>query len=153
MTLGFGVGFTLETNAEPADVDAALVTLARHSPVSLVRVVWFVAGGGDEVREVDADGRVRPAAETARILRAVDDAGGYLSWPSGDAPLWVPGLILPGGGWDVAALMATPAMRRLAASWRDIEDNVVCGDDVRLGPDADALLAVAARYHLLVKGG
>jgi hypothetical protein len=153
MTLGFSVGFVLDTIVEPDDVRAVLVAIAQHSPAGLVRVEWFVSGGKNEVREVRADGWIGGAAETDAILQAIDDAGRYVSWPLAEAPLWVPALILPGSGWDVPALMATPAMQRLAASWRDIEDNVVCGDDVRLGADADELLAVAARYHLLLKGG
>jgi len=153
MTLGFGVGFVLDTVVDADIAQAALVTLAQHSPAGMVRLVWFVSPNEDEVREVRADGRISRSTETAEMLQAIRDAGAYASWTWDGAPLGIPGLILPGTGWDVPALLATPAMQRLANSWGDIKDNVECSDDVRLGAEADALLAVAKRYHLLTRGG
>jgi hypothetical protein len=45
MTLSFGVGFVLDTVVDPAIAQAALVTLAQHSPAGVVRHHLLTRGG------------------------------------------------------------------------------------------------------------
>lgn len=112
MTLGLEFhGYVRWSRGDVALADEVLAAVARHLPGGGALRFLRERGPADELLEVDAAG-VRPVSDAERLRAAIRAAGSYHVWPNDEAPLGIEPVILPGPGWDVAALCAEPALVR-----------------------------------------
>lgn len=147
MTLGFDVGGFLDAVLDADTTEALLRALARHAPAGPLRY------GRDtdvlEIVELDRDGSASTPGDADAVRADVAAVGSYAVWGNDEAPLGVGPLILPGGGWDLDALHADPALRAEAVRWH--VDRVFTSDVARPYFDrGHDLLDVAERHRLIL---
>jgi len=148
MTLGFDAYGYLEAVLDPARASAVFAAIAKHAKQP-IRAGRYVDGNYDIV-EIDRSGAISTPIDVAAIRTAIGSVHNYVDWRNDEAPEGVPPIILPGGGWNVAALMAEPAMQALVAEERFCRD-IYGSDRGRIFMDARGkkLLAVADKHRLI----
>lgn len=146
MTLGFDVGGFFEALFDADTTDALLRALARHAPAGL-RCARY--DRRYEIVELDREGGRREPDDADEIRAAIAAAGSYAVWANSDAPLGVGPLIVPGSGWDLAALHREAGVRAEPVRWH--VDEVFASDRARpYFDEGQALIDVAERHRLLL---
>jgi hypothetical protein len=149
MTLGFDAYEYLEAMLDNAGANAVLAAIAKHAKAP-IRAGRFVGDDTYDIVEIDRDGTMSAPSDVTAIQTAIKKAGKYVDWPNDAAPEGVPPIILPGPGWNVATLLAEPAMKALVAEERFCRD-IYGTDRGRIWMDARGkkLLAVADKHRLI----
>lgn len=151
MTLGFDAVEYLEAVLDKPGARKVLVAMAKHAPKKPIRVGHYVGDDTYDVQELDADGTTAAPKDLSAILAAIKKAGKYVDWPYDGAPEGVPPIILPGAGWDLDALVAEPAWKKLVKAERLCA--MTYGTDrakVWLDARGKKLLRVAEKHRLVL---
>lgn len=145
MTLGFDALGYLEALFDEETAHEIVATLAKHAPRKPLRVARY-GRDGYVVSEV-ADGKSSPSKD-ATIAAAIEGASG-VDWDNSDAPLGVSPILLPGRGWDLAALRKEKVIRseEVAFHWGASEAGKA---RELLGSECDAALDVAEEHNLVI---
>jgi len=149
MTLGFDAYDYLEVVLDELGASAVLAAIAKHASGGPIRVGRYVDDNYDLV-EIDRTGAISTPSDVAAIRTAIKQVHNYVDWPNEEAPEGVPPIILPGSGWDIAALLAEPAMQMLVEAERFCRD-IYGSDRARVFMDelGGPLLDVAEQHRLI----
>lgn len=147
MTLGFDAFGYFEALFDERVAREIFAALAKHAPVQPLRIARY-GSGGYSVSEIGTDGVERQCDEAAAISAAIADAS-FVDWPNTEAPLGVEPILLPGSGWDLAALSAEPIIKS-----EDVAYYFAAGEAgaarIMLDARCDALLDVAEAHRLVL---